>query len=208
MTRYQLNNGVETMVFNSEKEACKYLGVQQCSVASCFRQGSLCKGYEIKKIGDSFHRETHTRLHKIWESMIARCEYNKHPHYADYGGRGIQVCKEWHEYVSFRDWAIANGYSDNLTIDRIENDKGYSPDNCRWVTMREQQNNKRSNHMVSLYGVKHTISEWADITGINKTTIRARIESGWTDEEAITTPVRARTKGYRPSKTEGEKIDL
>ena len=207
MTKYQISNGIHTLIFNSEKEACEYLGVKKCSVASCFRRGSLCKGYEINKIGDSFHRETHTRLHKIWESMIARCEYKKHPYYSEYGGRGISVCENWHEYVNFRDWAIENGYSDSLTIDRIENRKGYSPDNCRWATMKEQQNNKRSNHILNLHGAKNTISGWSDITGINKTTIRARIENGWTVEDALTTPVRKRKRGYRPSVESEAKMD-
>lgn len=194
MTHYKISNGINTLIFNSEKEACEYLGVKKCSVSSCFRKGCLCKGYRIIKIGDSFHRETNTRLHKTWESMIARCEYKKHPHYANYGGRGISVCEEWHKYVSFRDWAVENGYSDDLTIDRIENEKGYSPDNCRWATMKEQQNNKRSNHIVTLFGVSNTISKWAEITGISKTTIRARLENGWTDEDALTVPVRIQKK--------------
>ena len=199
MTQYKISNGIETLMFNSEKEACEYLGVKKSSVASCFRCGCLCKGYRIWKIGDSFHRETHTRLHKIWEAMIARCEYKKHPYYKDYGGRGITVCEKWHEYVNFRDWAIENGYSEDLTIDRIDNEKGYSPNNCRWATMLEQQRNKKSNHIVNLYGVGRTISEWAEITGISKTTIRARLANGWTDEAALTIRVRARTKGYRPA---------
>lgn len=151
--------------------------------------------------------ETHTRLHKIWASMIERCEYKKHQYYANYGGRGITVCDEWHKYTAFRDWAIEHGYSDSLTIDRIDNGKGYEPDNCRWATMKEQQNNKRSNRFVWLNGVGHTISEWAKITGIGKTTIRMRLEKGWSDKDALTTPVRKRTKGYRPSAMYGAQLD-
>lgn len=146
------------------------------------------------------HGETHTRLHKLWESMLARCEYEKHPYFEYYGGRGIKVCESWHEYIAFRNWAVENGYSDDLTIDRINNDNGYEPDNCRFVTMKEQQNNKRSNHIITLSGEAHTISEWADIIGINKTTIKERLNAGWTDEDALTKPVRKRTKGYRASK--------
>ena len=153
------------------------------------------------------HGETKTRLHKIWESMIARCEYEKHPYYADYGGRGITVCDEWHSYIEFRDWAITHGYNDDLTIDRIKNEKGYDASNCRWATIREQQNNKRSNHIVYLGEVGHTISEWSEILGIGKTTIRMRLESGWSDEDALTVPVRKRTGGYRPSASCGAKMD-
>ena len=161
-----------------------------------------------EKCGRYVHGETKTRLHKIWESMIARCEYEKHPYYADYGERGITVCDEWHSYIKFRDWAITHGYNDDLTIDRINNEKGYEASNCRWVTMQEQQNNKRSNHIVYLGEVGHTISEWSEILGIGKTTIRMRLESGWPDEDALIVPVRKRTRGYRPSSSCGATMDL
>lgn len=207
MTIYRLSNGEEDITFNSEKEACEYLGVSRCTVASCYRRGSKCKGFNIERLGDTFHRETKTRLHKIWESMIARCEYEKHPYYADYGGRGITVCDEWHSYIEFRDWAITHGYNDDLTIDRIKNEEGYDASNCRWTTMREQQNNKRSNHIVYLGEVGHTISEWSEILGINKSTISMRLRNGWSDEDALTVPVRKRTRGYRPSASCGAKMD-
>ena len=207
-TRYTLIKNGERIEFNSEQDACEYLGVKKCSVASCFRKGYKCKGYEIERCGISTHGETNTRLHKIWESMIARCEYEKHPYYADYGGRGITVCDEWHSYIEFRDWAITHGYNNDLTIDRIKNEKGYDASNCRWATMREQQNNKRSNHIVYLGEIGHTISEWSEILGIGKTTIRMRIESGWSDEDALTVPVRKRTRGYRQSASCGAKMDV
>lgn len=199
MTHYQISNGQETRVFGSEFEACEYLGVARCSVASCCRRGVLCKGYHIERMGDSFHRETNTRLHKIWESMHERCEYEKHPHYSDYGGRGISVCDEWSEYVPFAKWAKTNGYADNLTLDRVDTYGNYSPDNCRWSTMKAQQNNKRNNHRLTHNGQTHTITEWADILGISKTTIKERLLSGWSIEDALETPVRKRTRGYRPS---------
>lgn len=208
MTQYQISNDSETLFFDSEKAACEYLGVSICSVASCFRRGSLCKGFKIHRIGDSFHRETKTRLHKIWESMLERCEYEKHPHYEDYGGRGISVCEGWHDYVSFRNWAVDNGYSDGLSIDRINNDLGYSPDNCRWSTMKEQQRNKRNNRLLTFCGETKTVSEWAENTEINKTTIKERLNAGWPVDIALTKPVRSRTRGYRPSVSCGAKMDL
>lgn len=146
------------------------------------------------------HGATKTRLFKIWECMKERCYREKHKYFSDYGGRGIAVCDEWkRSFSAFQDWAIQNGYHDSLSIDRKDVNGDYSPENCRWVTMKAQQNNKRTNHLVCLDGVSHTITEWADILGLNKTTIKERLRSGWSDEDALTKPVRRRTKGYRPS---------
>lgn len=92
------------------------------------------------------HGMTRTRLHIIWCDMRARCSYEKDKCYHLYGGRGITVCEEWQKsFTAFRDWALENGYSDNLTLDRIDNDKGYSPENCKWSTHAEQRRNQRRN---------------------------------------------------------------
>ena len=148
------------------------------------------------------HGQTKTRLHKIWESMHARCEYEKHPYFSDYGGRGIKVCDEWKAFVPFRNWAMESGYAENLTIDRKDHNGDYTPQNCRWATMKEQQNNKRSNHIVTLNGVSHTITQWAAILGIKKTTIKERLRCGWTEEQALTTPVRKRSADMRGTECE------
>lgn len=124
--------------------------------------------------------------------MHERCERKNHVHYKDYGGRGINVCEEWTEFIPFRDWAMDNGYKETLTIDRIDCNGNYSPNNCRWVTNKEQQNNRRDNHKLTFNGEEHTISEWANITKINKTTIRARIDAGWAIEDILTKPVKKR----------------
>lgn len=146
------------------------------------------------------HGCTHTRLFKIWSGMKERCYRHAHSYYMDYGGREIKICEEWkNNFLTFKKWAEANGYTENLTIDRIDVDGDYSPENCRWATMREQQNNKRNNRKIEYNGESHTVTEWAEITGIGKTTIKERLNRGWGAEKTLSTPIRPRTKGYRTS---------
>lgn len=146
---------------------------------------------ETMKRVHTTHGGSKTRLFRIWQYMKKRC-YNKHAiNYDRYGGRGITVCQEWRDsFETFRDWAIANGYHESLSIDRIDNDGPYSPENCRWATVKEQGNNRRSTHLVTYNGETHSIKEWSEITGIAKSTIGNRLKAGRTPEEALTRPVR------------------
>jgi hypothetical protein len=152
-----------------------------------------CYKREIWRNGNAkrTHGETKTRLYRIWNGMLSRCENpNREKFKKDYQDRGITICAEWHKYEVFRDWAIANGYADGLTIDRIDNDQGYSPDNCRWTTAKVQGNNKRNNRNFTYNNETRTIAQWSDITGIKYGTMYARlIIQGWNTEDAITTPV-------------------
>lgn len=137
------------------------------------------------------HGGSQTRLYTIWENIKKRC-YNKNTeHYSDYGGRGISMCESWkNSFESFKDWALENGYSGNLTIDRIDFNGNYEPSNCRWVTIKEQANNKRNNILLTHNGETKTIAQWAEEVGLKRRTIRARIDQyGWTIEEALFTPV-------------------
>lgn len=136
------------------------------------------------------HGKNNTRLHVIWDAMKKRCYLKSHIHYSNYGGRGITVCEEWrNDFLNFYNWAIANGYKEDLTIDRIDSDKNYSPDNCRWITHKEQQNNKRTNHFVEYKGRKYTISQLAEEKNIKYDILLYRINKGWDLEDAINLPV-------------------
>lgn len=145
------------------------------------------------------HGETHTRLFKIWSSMHERCERQKHVYFNDYGGRGITVCEEWNDYIRFAEWARNNGYSDNLTIDRIDVDGNYEPSNCRWVTEKEQHSNTRRNRKIEYNGNTYTLTQLAERIGMNKTTLKERLNMGWSVKDAVEKPIRLRTRGWRMS---------
>ena len=112
------------------------------------------------------HGQAGTRLYVIWKNMKKRCFKPQDKKYPRYGGRGITICEAWLEFGPFYEWAMASGYQDNLTIDRIDNDKGYSPENCRWASKTEQANNTCRNAYVTVLGQTHSVAEWARITGI------------------------------------------
>lgn len=130
-----------------------------------------------------------SRLYRIWFSMKQRCYDSKSSNFYLYGGRGISVCAEWkNDYISFYNWAVTNGYSDSLSIDRINNNGNYEPSNCRWATRREQANNTRRNTILTLGNESHTASEWSRITNIGLSTILQRKNVyKWSDERTLTT---------------------
>lgn len=141
------------------------------------------------------HNGSYTRIYGIYHGMLHRCYKPYCKIYKHYGARGITVCDEWRGekgFENFRDWAFKNGYADDLTIDRIDNDGNYSPDNCRWATYKTQRNNSSQNHYIKYNGKVHTLTEWAEIFQINPCTISFRLRKGWKIEDALTRPAHAK----------------
>ena len=110
-------------------------------------------------------------LFNTWQTMKGRCENPNRPKFKDYGGRGIKVCKEWHEASSFILWALSHGYEKGLQLDRINNDGDYCPENCRFVTPKQNSRNKRNSRMLTVNGETKCVSEWSEIVGISPYTI-------------------------------------
>jgi hypothetical protein len=125
------------------------------------------------------------RIHNVWGKMIYRCENPKSSNFKHYGGKGIKVCEEWHDLRKFYEWAINNGYKDNLEIDRIDNSKDYCPENCRWATRKQQTRNTSQNTHVEINGERMILVEVAEKYGIKYSTVRARYRRGERGEELI-----------------------
>lgn len=141
--------------------------------------------------------KTKSRIYKIWRGMKSRCskEDTGTNSWEEYGGRGIRVCQEWDNeetgFENFKKWSYENGYEDTLTIDRIDVNKNYSPNNCKWATLKEQGRNKRNNRMIEYKGEVKCLSEWSDIFNIKSSTISKRIDKyKWSVDKALTTPVK------------------
>lgn len=137
------------------------------------------------------HGMNGTRPYRIWSSMITRCGNENHNSYKNYGLKGIFVCKEWLKFDNF--WNdMKEGYSDNLTIDRIKNNKGYYKENCRWITKAEQSYNKSTSVLFEMNGKKQTVGQWINELKLKKPTVWARIQRGWSIKRALLLPVRKR----------------
>ena len=111
------------------------------------------------------------KLYGIWKTMIHRCENPKRVKYPDYGGRGICVCKEWHDPNAFMDWAETHGYSEGLQLDRIDNNGNYEPCNCRWVTPKQNSRNRRNTVLLTLHGETKSVAEWCETIPVSEFTI-------------------------------------
>ena len=153
-------------------------------IRSC---GCLHKEQLIER--NTTHNQRHTKLYETWKKMRDRCNRPNATQYKDYGGRGIKVCEEWDKsFQAFYDWSYANGYDDNLTIDRIDNNKGYYPENCRWATYKEQMRNKRTNHIITYKNQSQCISQWCEELNLSYSAVTGRLRRGWSVEKALSTP--------------------
>lgn len=131
-------------------------------------------------------RRSDLRLYHSWKHMKQRCYNNNDRDYKDYGARGITVCDEWkNDFMSFYDWAINNGYDDTLTIDRIDVNGNYEPNNCQWATRKQQSRNRRNIKQYTINGETHCLSEWCELLNINFDMVRARLYRGWTIIRAL-----------------------
>lgn len=187
---------IERSSSNKKREAT-WLCVCDCGNSKIVSGNQLRSGHtkscgclhsEVMINQNTTHGKSYTRIYRIWRSMIKRCYYPSYEHYGIYGGRGIKVCDDWkNSFEVFDKWAMANGYAENLTIDRIDANKDYCPSNCRWVTMKEQGNNRSTNVNLTLNGETHNIKQWSEMFGISYGTVWSRLKRGWSLEKALQT---------------------
>ena len=154
-----------------------------------------CYLKEIRKTLNRKHGMKGTKIYRTWQSMKRRCYNINDNNYKHYGKRKIVVCDEWkNDFMSFYNWAMTNGYDDSLTLDRIDVDGNYEPNNCRWVDQKTQQNNKRNNCYIEYKGMKKTLSEWADYYNLSYRCVKGRHLLGWDIKRIVETPIKKRKK--------------
>lgn len=163
-----------------------------CSLRRGMKLSCGCIRRDILIKRNTTHGKSKTRIYGVYRHMKERCYSRNDKRYSEYGGRGIGICASWlgeNGFQNFYDWATSHGYSDDLTIDRIDVNGDYEPGNCRWATAKVQQNNRRNNRYITCRGKTKTASEWSDISGIKSLTIIARLNRGMSDEDAVFTPL-------------------
>ena len=153
------------------------------------RQSCGCEKY--KGLPKGYSQEP---LYSLWWNMKRRCGDKTVSSYKNYGAKGIKVCKEWLDYAEFYKWAYSNNYKYGLTLDRIDSNKNYCPENCRWVDWKTQERNRKNNKIITFNGETHCLTEWAEITGINKRTLRNRLLRGWSVEKSLTEHIHSKNE--------------
>lgn len=145
------------------------------------RSCSICSGLVTRRK----HGFSGDPAYRTWGKIMDRCNNPRNADYADYGGRGIKVCDEWHNAANFCKWAIENGFEQGLTIERIDNDGNYEPGNCTWIPNEQQARNRRSNKPITINGKTKLIVEWAEESNLNYEALRYRIDAGWPEHELL-----------------------
>lgn len=185
-----VQNGAKSRVI-AECSCGEVKEVILCNIRNGNTSSCGCLATEILTKRNYKHGESNSRLYGIWSGMKERCNNPNLPDYKNYGGRGISVCPEWEDdFLKFKTWAIEDSYSDELTIDRIDVDKGYSPNNCRWIPLSLQARNKTNTWYVELEGLKKTAKEWCEILGTNYQSAHTRKRAGHEGLAIFDTPKR------------------
>lgn len=163
--------------------------IRRTSLTSGNSRSCGCLSRDVAAKNETTHGDTGCRLYRIWAGIIQRCCNNRERYeWEKYGGRGITVCDEWRKYEPFKEWAMDNGYRDDLSIDRIDPNGNYCPENCRWATTYEQSNNKRTSKIIEFNGETGTVREFADKYGLAYSCLYTRLRNGWSVEKALLTP--------------------
>lgn len=163
----------------------KHISVSSANIGRTVNSCGCLRSENTSKM-KTIHGNRNTKLYGVWCSMKSRCHNPNTKSYKTYGAIGIEVCREWREdFAAFYKWSVNNGYKEGLQIDRIDNQKGYEPSNCRWVTRKENMNNTSINVFLEYDGKRHTLSEWSDIIGIPERLISQRLKNGWGAKEAL-----------------------
>lgn len=177
---------------NGKKPVVKWECQCSCSSIVAVKSDSLLSGHTkscgCQKIKHGYSNKE--RLYQTWKNMRRRCHDPKNKRWEQYGGRGIAICHDWDDYNQFRKWAMANGYTDELTIDRINVDGNYCPENCRWADAKTQANNISRNRIIEYRNKEMTMSELADYLGLSYSALQHRIERGWDMESIANIPQR------------------
>lgn len=187
----------EMSVAEIVKEMDNFFGIKRSYGAIYTKLNHLGLGKHNSKYTGSYDK-----LHAIWAQMRYRCNNQNAKNYHNYGGRGITVCDEWNDYTMFKKWAISNGYNENVergrcTIDRIDVNRNYCPENCRFIDIETQERNKRNNRYVTINNKTQSVAEWCEELDRNYNTVFTRIKRNWNETEAILTPTPTGYISYR-----------
>jgi len=198
LTRGVDNRGIRTRLWICRCTCGRETTIQTSSLTSGVSQSCGCLRLELQTKHGHTRNDSRTHEYCIWENMRARCFNPKAPHFDRYGGRGISVCTRWDNFAAFL--SDMGPCPPGLTLERIDNDQGYSPDNCRWATHHDQCRNRASTIWLTMNDETMCVTDWASRLGLDRCTIYCRLRAGWSTEKALTTIVKPR-KRHRPAPT-------